>query len=160
MTVDCTDCPIAEPVPFSSKWFSYKLKRAGLRYEVAVCIQTGDIVWINGPFKCGRWNDLMIFRRNLKAKLLPDEMVETDRGYQGDPSCRHADIIASMADLIAKKRVALRHETVNSDLKKFECLKLVWSHDRHLHKFAFAAVAVLTQLKYENGEGPKFQCRY
>ena len=79
MTLDCTDCLIYEPRnPFSKSWFTQKRKTAGLRYEVAVCIQTGDIVWINGPFKCGVWNDLMIFRRDLKWKLAPGEMVETD----------------------------------------------------------------------------------
>jgi hypothetical protein len=48
-----------------------------------VCIQTGDIVWVNGPFKEGKWNDIKLYRRILKEQLLPGEMVEADRGYRG-----------------------------------------------------------------------------
>ena len=81
VTVDGTDCPIQEPIPFSKKWYSHKFKKAGLRYEVAVNIKTGDIVWINGPFPCGSWNDIKIFRCNLKLLIPPGEMVEADKGW-------------------------------------------------------------------------------
>lgn len=160
LTVDGTDCPIQEPHPFSSIWYSHKLKGPGLRYEVGVCIQTGDICWINGSFKCGRWPDMRIFRRNLKGLLAPGEMVECDAGYVGDPSCRHKHIIMNLADDRAKCAARARHETVNGDIKSFDCLSQVWRHDRHLHKHAFAAAAVLTQLSYNLGGGPKFQCNY
>ena len=119
-----------------------------------VCIQTGDICWINGPFKCGRWPDLSIFRRDLKQQLVPGEMVECDLGYRGDDACRHKHIFFNQADLNAKADARARHETVNSDIKRFECLKQAWRHDRHLHKHAFAACAVLTQLGYNSGRPP------
>lgn len=61
VTVDGTDCQIFEPRPFSKQWYSHKFKKAGVRYEVAVCIQTGWIVWINGPYPCGAWPDIKIF---------------------------------------------------------------------------------------------------
>jgi hypothetical protein len=56
---------------------------------VAVCIQTGLIVWINGPFRAGKWPDVNIFRRDLKGKLLPGEMIGADTirgGYSRDLS--------------------------------------------------------------------------
>ena len=62
MTVDGVDCPIQEPIPFDPQWFSHKFRGPGLKYEIAVCIQTGDIVWANGPFKCGKWPDVKILR--------------------------------------------------------------------------------------------------
>ena len=63
---DGTDFRIYEPQPFSKKWFSNKFNGPGLQYEVAINIQTGDIVWINGPYKCGAWTDIKIFRHKLK----------------------------------------------------------------------------------------------
>jgi hypothetical protein len=41
----------------------------GLRYEIAICIQTGEPVWINGPFPCGSWPDLIIARNALVDAL-------------------------------------------------------------------------------------------
>jgi len=160
LSVDGTNCEIQEPMPFSRIWYSHKFKSAGLRYEVGVCIQTGDICWINGPFKCGRWSDLSIFRRNLKGLLLPGEMVECDGGYRGDPACQHKHIIMNPSDSRAKSAARARHETVNGDIKSFGCLRQVWRHDRHLHKYAFASCAVLTQLSYNLGGGPKYQINY
>jgi hypothetical protein len=52
------------------------------------CIQTGDIVWGNGPFKTGNWHDIMVCRINLKGLLYPGEMVEVDKGYRGG---QHSD---------------------------------------------------------------------
>jgi hypothetical protein len=45
--VDVTDFkyPKCGP-PFSSHKYA---KKSALRYEVGLCILTGDIVWINGP---------------------------------------------------------------------------------------------------------------
>lgn len=76
-----------EPFPFHRKWFSHKLKKAGVRYEVAVSIKTRNICWINGPFPSGSFLDLSIFRNDLKSNLLNSEKVIADKGYRGDPSC-------------------------------------------------------------------------
>ena len=38
ITLDGTDVLIYEPIPFNSKWFSYKINGSGLRYEIGVCI--------------------------------------------------------------------------------------------------------------------------
>jgi hypothetical protein len=161
VTIDGTDFRIEEPTPFSSNWFSHKFNGPGVRYEVAICIQTGDIVWINGPFKAGKWSDMKIFRRSLKQKLAPGEMVEADNGYRGEPyHVRTADGFVSRADdSRAKWKARNRHETINRRLKQWGCLKQVWRHDLGLHKTAFGAVAVVTQLAFENGE-PPFQVRY
>jgi hypothetical protein len=65
MTIDGTDMPINETYPFDPALYSYKLNGPGLRYEIAVCIATGQIVWINGPYKPARWVDITIFRHKL-----------------------------------------------------------------------------------------------
>lgn len=155
VTVDGTDCRIFEPKPFNSKWYSHKFKKAGLRYEVAVCIKTGDIVWINGPFPCGQWPDLKIFRRALKYLLGDGEMVEADLGYRGEPNfVRTPHTYVSRSDRRAKRNARARHETVNKRLKDFNCLALVFRHDRTFHRSCFLAVAVITQLSFENGDKP------
>jgi hypothetical protein len=160
VTVDGTDCQIFEPTPFSKDWFSHKFKAAGLRYEVAVCIQTGDIVWIHGPFQCGKWPDIKIFRSKLIDHLAPGEMVEADKGYRGERhKIRTADNYLSRTDRKAKKKARARHETVNKRLKQWGCLKQIFRHDPRKHKLVFKAVAVCTQLCFEHGETP-FQVSY
>jgi len=65
MTVDGTDCMIEEPVPFSPKWYSHKFHGPGVRYKIGAGVQTGWIVWVNGPFPCGEWSD-----RSLKISSM------------------------------------------------------------------------------------------
>ena len=84
VSVDGTDFKIYEPKPFSKKWFSHKFKGAGLCYEVAVAIQTGHIVWTNGPFPAGV-PDINIFRQDLKKELMNGEQVEADKGIEVSP---------------------------------------------------------------------------
>ena len=52
---------------------------------MAICIQTGWIVWTNGPFPCGSFPDSKIFlQEGLKFELGENERVEVDNGYRGD----------------------------------------------------------------------------
>ena len=151
VTVDGTDCQICEPKPFDTKWFSHKFKAAGLRWEVAVAIYSGDIVWINGPYPCGRWPDINIFRAGLKQLLeVSNEKAEADAGYRGD------NRIWTPADDNApghmKADVRARHETCNKRLKQFSILRRTFRHDRDFHDNVFRAVVVVTQLSLENVE--------
>ena len=86
VTVDGTDFWICEPKPFTKDFYSHKFAKAGLRYEVGVCIQTGLIVWINGSFAAGKYNDITIFQSKMIYDLLDWEMVEADQGYVGQPN--------------------------------------------------------------------------
>ena len=43
ISVDGTDCRIYEPEPFDTKWYSHKFNGPGLRYEIGVCIVSGNI---------------------------------------------------------------------------------------------------------------------
>lgn len=82
MTIDGTDMPVE--MRYDEEYFSHKFKGRGLRYEVGVCIQTGDIVWINGPFPCGKRSDLGIARQGVIGALKEGERVEADAGYEGE----------------------------------------------------------------------------
>lgn len=153
VTVDGTDLRIRQQYPFDRKWYSHKFHGPGLRYEVAICIQSGDIVWINGPYPCGHWPDLRIFRHRLIHRLLPGEKVEADDGYRGEPQwVRTANSYVSWADYRAKKNARARQETANKRFKQWGCLCQTYRHHINQHHNHFAAVAVCTQLSIESGE--------
>ena len=159
MTIDGVDFEIREPYPFIKEnnkiWFSHKFKGPGLRYEIAISIKSGDIVWFNGPFPCGI-PDLKIFRSSLKQHLGPGEKVIADRGYKGDTRT----YIPGDAKIKAKEKInsilRARHETVNARLKNWGCLRQVFRHNRNKHHLLTKAVLVVTQISISIGN-PLFQ---
>ena len=117
ITLDGTDFRIQEPQPFSPKWFSHKFNAAGLRYKLGICIQTGHIVWINGPFAPGKWNGLAIARSNIVHHMEPWEMALADNGYF---NCQEKfDTNPSTNALLnyMKETALACHETINQWLK-------------------------------------------
>ena len=162
VSVDGTDFRVQQFQPYDEKWKSHKFEAPRLRYEVGVAIQTGYIVWLNGPFKAGEFNDIMIFRQALKGMLKNGERVEADKGYLGEHA--HIDVPNDMLGLDPDQKrrktiVRYRHETCNKRFKQWNCLKQVFRHQIHKHVEVFNAVAVLTQLSIENG-WPLFQVEY
>ena len=130
MSVDGTDFRIAEHGPtFSSHKFAMK---SGLKYEVTICILTGDIVWLNGPFPCGRWNDNKIFRNALMSHLSVGERIESDNGYIGEAP-QHVKCPKSISNkvetLSMQQRVRNRQETVKHRLKFWVILTQRYRHD-------------------------------
>jgi hypothetical protein len=59
LSLDSPDFRVAKS--YETPNYSYKLKKSGLWYKVALCIKTGDICWWAGPHLPGIWNDNMIF---------------------------------------------------------------------------------------------------
>lgn len=162
VSVDGTDFRIKQIKPWSEAWYSYKYNGPGLRYEVGVCIRTGAIVWIHGPFAPGDYNDIEIFRHAMIAFLEDGERVEADAGYRGEHPryVKIPDVLEEGTNVQRmRQRLMKRHETVNKRLKNFGCLKQAFRHDLVFHSACFRAVAVVTQLAFENGE-PVFQVDY
>ena len=160
MSVDGTEF-LVQLTGHRGQWYSHKFKYAGYRYEVAVCIQTGWIVWTNGPFPAGANADLTVFRKGLKKKLLwAKEKALADLGYRGEP---RVIILPNEMDskLVKKlkKDVAARHETINRRLKQFGILKQQFRHGLEKHQAVFEACAVLTQICIVGGEEP-YQTQY
>lgn len=157
ISVDGTHCPINEPWPFEKKWYSHKFNGPAVSYEVAVCIKTGFIVWINGPFPASV-NDAVIFKKDLSGLLAEDEAVEADAGYKGDDKLKNPQTSKSRNERLQKSGVRGRHENVNSRLKIFNLLNIPFRHLKprddmmNKHKICFNAIVVLTQLKFESGE--------
>lgn len=150
MSVDCVDCAVKEPYPFDKGIFSEKLNGPGYKYEIGICIATGDIVWVNGPFKAGK-NDSTIFKEDgLMDALCEDECVEVDAGYKGSDKFKNPNISQCRTDRKQKSRVRARHEVANSRLKLFEVLNSIFRHEaKEKHQMCFDAVAVITQLMFE-----------
>ena len=87
VSVDGTDLRIPQqgPAQKGNPFSSHKYKgKSALRYELAVDIKTGYLVWINGPFPAGAFPDVEIFRSCLVEELDEDERVEADDGYIGE----------------------------------------------------------------------------
>lgn len=159
ITLDGTDCPIDEPAPFHPKWFSHKFRGPGVRYEVGLCIQTGWIVWVNGPFPCGSFPDLKIAREWIVFKLKKDEKILADGGYSDknvffDTPTGYRSPFQRM-----KKLARARHETVNKRIKQFKIFKDSFRHDVTKHGFCFRACANITQISIQKEE-PLFDILY
>ena len=159
VSVDGTDFRIQH---CGRRFYSFKFNASALRYEVALCILTGELVWINGPFEPGIYNDIAIFRSAIMGELEEGERVEADDGYIGE-SPRYVKCpksIAQRADTeVMQTMVRRRHETVNRRFKQFGVLKQKYRHDLRDHGDVFRAVAVVTQLSIQNGE-PLFDVDY
>ena len=120
LSVDTVDHEIQEPWLYTKSiskiWYSHKFGGPGLRYEVALCILTGSICWINGPFPCGKMNDYQIFKTaGLLDQLDDGERVEADDGYKaGDPEFvkTPSGIYHPKERKVVRNRVMAREETI------------------------------------------------
>jgi hypothetical protein len=66
---------------FDKTYFSVKYKHVALKYEIATCIRTGQIVWVNMPFRSGK-GDREIFQEDLKWLWAVVERAHADTGYR------------------------------------------------------------------------------
>ena len=151
MTIDGVDFEILEPWPFSGKWYSHKFNGPGLRYEIGICIKTGDAVSYTGPFECGTWPDLSIFRSRLKHMLGPCEHVVADKGYRGDLKVFTEDQAISFEHQHCMNVARGRHETFNGRMKAWGILKQIFRHNIDKHHIAFRSVIVIEQLRQDAG---------
>ena len=106
VSVDGTDFCIPQIIPWSKAWYSHKFDGPGLCYdEVAVCIHTGAIVWVHGPFPPGDYPDISIFRHVLIFMLDSNEQVEANNGYRGEypRRCKILDPLGSIATAFMRR---------------------------------------------------------
>jgi hypothetical protein len=140
LSLDGTDCPIQEPIPFNPKYFSHKFNGAGVKYELGICIKTGWICWFNGPFPCGVV-DITIARLGIVEYLDSHKKILADGGKKFDtPSGLH-NVGQRMRSLCRA-----RHETINGRVKKFAVTSTRFRHRLKKHQQCFHAIMVLTQM--------------
>ena len=158
LSIDGTHCPIKEPQPFNTKWSSHKFGGSpAVNYEIGLQIDQSKLLWVNGPYPAGEFNDIQTFRtKGLKDKIPVGKRLIGDKGYKGEP-----DSISTQNDLdpreIAefKERSQSRHETFNSRLKNFKCLSTRYRHNLSFHKVCFEAICVILIIEMEL-ESPLF----
>jgi hypothetical protein len=156
LSVDGTHCRISEPeaVP-SSQWFSHKLNKPGVSYEIAVDLTDSKIAWINGPFPAAK-HDIAIYRQEntgLKWKIPDGKKVIADRGYKGaaNKELSTPNVFDDKETSIFKRRARARQETVNKKMKDFNILDNRFRHLVKKHKSVFEAFAVIVQMDMDNG---------
>lgn len=142
MSVYGTDCRVSEPQPFHTKWYSHKFNGPGLRYVLVMSIGTKNIVWINGPFPCGSFPDVRIFKAFLQQKLNDDETLIADRGYR-NIKCVYE---APGHDESISSAIRAIHKVVYRRLKQFCVLRCRFRHRFMIHPDCFHAVSVLTYI--------------
>ena len=177
MTVDGTDFKIRqqtlkspeimalsreEQYSYFKSWYCYKFKSSGVRYEVGVCIVTGNICWINGPFQPGIFNDIKIFQRDLKHRLLAGEQVIADQGYRGEPLFARIpdEQLDTPEETHFNQRARSRQENVNRFFKNWKCLSQTFRHDIKKHCVVFWSVAILTQISFDMNENLNYQVEF
>ena len=88
-----------------------------MRYKIGLAIRTGYIVWTRGPFPCGSYSDLKIFKGGMQRALGAFKRVEADIGYSGcDPEFANSPkslFVRGEERQGLQNRVQARQETVN-----------------------------------------------
>ena len=153
VTVDGKDFCTFKQTPFDPIWRSHKFNGPGVRYEMAICIQTGWIVWINGPFPRGI-PDRNISREWLNYELKDGELYLADGGYCDGQQYSMTPNGLHNLDQYIKKLARACHEAVNGWFKHFGILQQQFHHNVHLHYEVFGAVANIVQLLIMMGHTP------
>lgn len=150
-SLDGVDFKINEPSPFNPSYYSHKFKSAGLRYEIGLCLRTGEIVWAHGGFPCGAYPDLKIAKDLFIQFLDENEKTMADKGYND----RNYFILPNEQNNVRHKKIMSRHETVNKRIRHFNVLNNKFRHDKSLHGKCFHAIVNLSQIIIKN-EDPLF----
>ena len=150
VSIDGIDFSICETKPFDAQWYSFKINKAGIKYEIATCIATGFIVWFNGDFKAGRFNDLELARLEFTSRLLPGKRAIVNRIY-----CDDRFFITPYTFFLNRrllKNIAARHENVNQRIRVWCCMRHIFRHGWRKHNLCFEAIIKLVQIKLQNGQ--------
>jgi hypothetical protein len=159
VSIDGTDGAIQEVYPFDPELYSYKLNAAGLRYEIGICIATGLIVWVNGPYKPAKWPDLKIFRDAMIHALDIGEWIVADGGYNDGFQFVIPKRCGPLELQLMTARAGARHETVNARIKIFGVLHEPFRHGLNRHGSVFNAIANVVQISLMV-ESPLFTVAY
>lgn len=60
VTIYCSDFRIVEPSLGDPTWYLYKFNGPKLRYEIAIALYFGCVVWAHGSFVCDLFNAIVI----------------------------------------------------------------------------------------------------
>ena len=109
-------------------------------------METGWIVWINGPFACGAWPDLRIVRDSLNGSLEPREFYIADGGYYDGYNYAVTPTGYHLYSNRVRALVRARHKNINRRFKTWKCLSSRWRHPLEKHGMVMRAVANIVQV--------------
>lgn len=132
---------IQEPQPFRCSWYQHRAEGSGMRYEVSISV-CGSIVCVNGPFKCGSFLDIKMFKEGMSLHLDGKEMVVADNG-NSEPRFLLANDLKD-TDLVRHQCIRARHKTMNERLTYFSVLSSQFRHRVDFHMISFHAVSQVT----------------
>jgi hypothetical protein len=164
MTIDSTDVRIQQKgaARKGSIFGSHKYAgKSALRYKLGVDILVGNLVWVEGPYPAGEWNDTKFFNSVLSHCLELGECIEANNGYVGHANkikCPNNDC-NPVENLGMQGTVRTCHKTLCWHLKNWGILEKVYHHDITVHGMVFYACVVITQLAIANGK-PLFEVEY
>jgi hypothetical protein len=142
VALDVTECPIHKPLDYEEqlKYYSGKSGMHSIKYELAVEISTGFIVWFWGPCY-GSVHDLTIVRQSGIISLLSaDELIMADKAYIGEPKIVTAfkqpqtDIERAINSIFYSHRTIV--ENAFGRFKNFGFTQKEWRHQPELHFIA------------------------
>ena len=134
--------------------FSYKHNVAGLNYQIVLSLWTQEIYYANSGDPASV-HDMTAIRAEFLDMVPANCRVVADAGYSGKTE-REKRIFSVENNLDCeavkelKARAKSRHETINSRLKLYKCLKHRGRHGIEKHKLCFAACLVLIQYSIED----------
>jgi len=137
---------------------SYKSRHGALRYLIALSLWESKCVFIDGPVKAGTVNDIALFRRELKQRMLelPGKIIIADGGLGSSENDEVGMVsIPNQSDPIElhrfKARARQRQESFNGRLKKYKILQDTFRFSWEKHAIVFKAVCVRVSYAMESG---------
>ena len=158
LSVDGTDFRVAKS--YERPYYSYKFKKSGLRYKVALCIKTGDILLVGGALSAWHLEWQHDIPRRI-SELFGGGGEVWGGWYRGSAPlyAKCPGVIEANPDKAGmQQRVRNRQETVNKRFKNWAILSSPFHHKLLEHQTVFGAIVVLTQLSFT--ENPLFQVDY
>ncbi len=128
MTVNGTDFHVPQKgtATKGNAFASHKyVRKSAFRYELGVSILGGNLVWIQGPYPTGKYNDIKIINKVLRHFFDPGEQVEANADKIKCPQN-----VGNLAEKRAMQgRVRVHQKTLNRWLKNWGILSQVYRHD-------------------------------
>jgi len=131
-------------------YYSGKSKKHAIKYEVAVKLETGEIVWVTGGVP-GRIHDLKLYRMGgLNNLLLPGEYLLADKAYIGG-----RNVITPYRGAVSPRQRQWNHDVSSkrqivehtfARIKYFQFTQKKWRNDRALHPRLFTILCHIVNI--------------
>jgi hypothetical protein len=144
---------------------SYKNKKPGLAYELAILVYEDKLVWINGPFRASVGDNTIFESQGGMQEKLPDgKKAIANSAYPKAPKASTENPLDDKIVKVLRRRARAHHEIFNKRIKDFKILSTRFRSTRSTkgsptpglpttvldkHKAVFQACCVLVQYDVE-----------